>query len=107
MRPRHRGPLKVDRNQPDLVRQLKQIPGGEVIHWGAEGDLIFGYGGFNYLLEIKAPGQLRRLTGRQRELLASWPGQFDLVTTLDDVLTLIRHRTLGITPPQRDLNQPA
>jgi hypothetical protein len=84
----HRGARRKDRNQADLVRQLRQIPGAAVIVWDEAGDLILGYRGRNYLLEVKAPGG--RPTDSQKTLLADWPGQFDLVYSLDDVLAIIR-----------------
>lgn len=84
---------KVDGNQRQLVRELRRLPGVSVFPAHAVGggfpDLVVGYQGRNYLLEIKDPAQPpsgRKLTGPEQRFRDGWRGQYAVVLCLDDVL---------------------
>ena len=78
---------KIDRNQTEVVEALREI-GASVQILSAVGkgcpDLLCGYRGSNYLLEVKdgkLPPSGRRLTPDQKEWHAKWHGQ---VVVVDD-----------------------
>ena len=85
-------PKAVDTNQAEIVAGLRDI-GASVcdLHEVGVGcpDLLVGFRGVNWLLEVKAPGCARRLTRMQVEWLEAWRGQAAVVTMLDDALRFI------------------
>ena len=70
----------VDRNQREIIDALRQI-GASVypLHFAGRGfpDLIVGFRGHNYLMEIKT--QKGRLNADQRTFHASWRGHVAVV----------------------------
>ena len=55
-------------------------------------DLLIGYQGRNYLMEVKNPGvrpSRRKLTPKQVEFFATWLGQVAKVETESDVLKVL------------------
>ena len=89
MKPRYTRP---DDNHNSIVRDLKTIPGLDVIDLHDLGiadvpDLLLGYGGVNYLVEIK--NENGRLSPGQVEFHRDWPGQKSVARTWDDVLKII------------------
>jgi hypothetical protein len=81
---------KVDLNQNEIVGVLQKF--GTVISLASVGrgcpDLIFGYKGRNYLLEIKN-GKNAKLTDDQEEFFSSWSGHVCIIRSIDDVLEFI------------------
>ena len=80
---------KVDRNQPEIVQDLRTYGASVVslaaIHGGVP-DLLVGYRGVNLLMEVKdgeLPESKRRLTPKQQEFFVQWGGQ--RVTVLNSV----------------------
>lgn len=91
----HQG--KVDANQPEIVKQLRAIPGVQVEV--DKDDILVGYKGVNYWFEIKDPEKTLKADGSfkagalkdcQIELLASWPGQYDVVTSFEQILEILQ-----------------
>lgn len=87
---------RADRNQPELVKQLRQIPGLTVAHTHMIGkgfpDLVVAFGGRNFLFEVKDPDQppsKRQLTPDEAEWHEGWTGQVAVVETIEDVLKVI------------------
>jgi hypothetical protein len=79
---------RLDGNHRSIVDGLRLL-GVSVCEKGPL-DLLCGFRGKNYLLEVKtARGQLR---ASQKAFLGEWDGQAAVVRTLDDALTV-----LGIT----------
>lgn len=86
---------KVDDNQQEIVRVLREC--GATVRSTAmvgEGfvDVICGYEGRNYLLEIKdgsKPPSARKLTPKEAEFHATWQGQTAIVETPVDALRVI------------------
>ena len=86
---------KIDANQREIVQALEQLGCSVVSLAGlADGvpDLLVGYHGANYLLEVKdsaKPPSRRRLTPDQREFFAAWRGQVARVETVQEALGVV------------------
>jgi hemin uptake protein HemP len=79
---------KVDANQAAIVAALRAIPGVQVLVLNAEVDLIVGHRGRNYLLEVKRDHRPSRLKPSQEAMRITWPGQYAIVSTLDEALAV-------------------
>lgn len=88
---------RVDANQKAIVAALRAC-GATVFctHTAAHGfvDLVCGYHGVNYLIEVKGPRG--KLTPDQRAFHATWRGRVDVVRSVDEAL-----RVVGATAPER------
>jgi len=87
---------KVDKNQPDIVADLRQM-GYTVVSTAEMGkgfpDLIVGARGINFLFEIKNPDVPyadRQLNSDQELWHAAWRGRSYVVETTDDCLCIIK-----------------
>lgn len=86
---------KIDSNQASIVKALRQIPHCSVQSLAATGkgvpDLLVGYAGRNYLMEIKRPklSPSKGLTTAERDWLFSWCGQCAVVYSVDGALAVI------------------
>jgi hypothetical protein len=86
---------RIDGNQGDIVDALLAA-GASVQSLAAVGagcvDILAGYRGVNYLIEVKDPTQAacdRRLTPMQKKWHAEWQGRAHLVETVDQALMVI------------------
>lgn len=86
---------RIDKNQPRIVEGLRRV-GATVVPTHAQHDgfpdLVVGFRGVNYLMEIKDPDKppsKRKLTPDQVEFFDSWQGQVAKVETLKDAYQLI------------------
>jgi len=93
---------KVDSNQPEIVRQLRGIPGVKVVSTAALGkgfgDIVVGYRRVNYLIEIKNgdfPPSKRKLTDAEKKFHAQWTGQIDIAKNFEECLEIIGISTEG------------
>ena len=84
-----------DGNQPDIVQALRMV-GASVIpcHTVGKGfpDLVVGYQGINYLIEIKDPAQPKHrheLTPAQVDFHRDWRGQIAKVFTVKEAMAVI------------------
>lgn len=84
---------KIDLNQPDIVKALRDIPHVSVHSTAALGkgfpDLCVGYRGKTYLFEIKNPALVpskQRLTPDETTWHSDWFGHVAIVTTADQIL---------------------
>lgn len=83
---------KVDSNQPDVVAKFRSL-GYSVAHTHTLGrgfpDIVVGKQGKNFLVEIK-DGSLcpsrQKLTEPETEFKNSWLGQYDIITSINDVV---------------------
>lgn len=86
---------RTDRNQSEIVEALRSI-GATVAITSALGkgfpDIVVGYRGSNYLIEIKDWQQVpskRRLTFDESEFHAVWRGQIAVVETVREAISLV------------------
>ena len=87
---------RIDANQQALTKALRTVPGVSVWPVNDRCDLIVGYRGVNYLLEVKDPSKppsARKLTDAEVKFHEGWQGQIAVVETFDDCLEVI-----GISP---------
>ena len=83
---------RIDSNQPEIVKTLKQIPGVTVAL--DHDDILVGYKGSTYWFECKSPDQLGKdgkvrpsaLKESQKKLLATWTGHYRVVTAVDEII---------------------
>ena len=85
-----------DANEVEIVRALRKM--GMTVLLSGDVDLIVGYHGVNYLIELKTEKTLRldgkyksgSLRPSQKELLNSWRGQYHVASSLDEVIKIIK-----------------
>tara|TARA_R110000803_G_scaffold4054_8_gene13905 strand:- start:1896 stop:2195 length:300 start_codon:yes stop_codon:yes gene_type:complete len=89
-----------DANEPAIIDALKSISGLTIITTDAV-DLIIGYKGRNYLIELKAESSISKKTGEvleskirpsQKTLRKEWSGQYLITASLDEIL-----KQIGVT----------
>lgn len=82
-----------DLTEPEIVAALRQVPGITVFRLDQPADLLCGFRGRNYLLEVKTPtrkgGPPRRLTPAEAEFFEGWTGQASVVTTPEGALRVV------------------
>lgn len=87
----------TDDNEKDIVAALRKIPGVNV--QTDVNDILIGYRGVNYWIEIKNPNEVdkngapykknNKTYEKQKNLLDYWTGRYQICTTLDQVLAEI------------------
>jgi hypothetical protein len=88
---------RIDANQPAIVDALERI-GASVYILSKPLDLLVGYQGRNWLVEIKdgsKPPSARHLTPAQIDFCATWRGQWALVKDVAEAIDLVRR----VSPP--------
>jgi hypothetical protein len=87
---------KVDANQSAIVQALRaagcSVQSIASVGKGAP-DLLVGYGGQNYLLEVKDPAQppsARRLTDFEAAWHATWKGSVRIVHTPEEAVAYVQ-----------------
>jgi hypothetical protein len=87
---------RTDRNHSEIINALRKIPNLSVFstHEVGKGfpDIVVGYKGVNYLIEIKdgnKPPSARKLTDAELQFHSNWRGQIKIVNNLDEVLNLL------------------
>ena len=90
---RQRG--RVDKNQSEIVSALRKA-GRSVTVLSGQGtgfpDLVVGYQGRNYLLEVKAPKG--KITPEQVTFVEEWRGQMAIVRTAEHALEITENPVL-------------
>ena len=87
---------KRDGNEKEIVNVFERF-GLTVERMDKPVDLIVGFRGVNYLVEVKN-GPKAPMTEDQKRFFAAWPGQVAVVSTLDEALDFaqsIRYPTKG------------
>lgn len=87
---------KVDKNQGAIVSALRKLGCSvELLHKQGQGcpDLLVGYRGKNYLIEVKdgslAPSR-RSLNDLQVEWHSNWLGQVCIIESIDEAIKFIK-----------------
>lgn len=88
---------RVDENQRDIVKKLRSCPGVTVVT--GHDDLLVGYRGITYWIELKDPEKTKSkkngkllsgaLKDSQKDLLKNFTGQYDIVFTAEEILEII------------------
>ncbi|MCL1888902.1 MAG: hypothetical protein FWF99_00155 [Desulfovibrionaceae bacterium] len=108
---------KTDANQAEIIQALRRV-GAEVLDLSRVGqgcpDLLVGFRGRNYLLEVKRPkakGQRAgTLTPDQERFFSEWRGQVAIVRTVDDAPKAVgavreqRPEPPAPPPPRQDIS---
>lgn len=87
---------RIDENQPQIVKDLRLFGASvQPLHTVGQGcpDLLVGYNGRNYLLEVKdgnKPPSKRRLTDDQVIWHESWQGQKAIVKNSQEAIQVIK-----------------
>ena len=90
-----------DGNEKTIVDALRKL-GASVHRMDKPCDLLVGFRGKNFLLEVKLPMGPRggtshsQLNDEQTTFFRSWYGQFEVVRSTEDAIDVI---TSGRTPP--------
>lgn len=88
---------RIDANQNEIVDALRKsnLAVSVAVTSGLGngfGDLVIGFGGGNYIIEIKdgskSPSK-RKLTTAEADFHRDWLGQIDVAKNLDEVLEII------------------
>lgn len=82
----------VDKNQPAIVAALREAGATvEQLHAVGHGcpDIVVGFRGVNYMMEIKNPHGRMKLTSLQRAWYGTWQGQVNVVSTIAEALYVI------------------
>lgn len=84
----NRRAARRDKNEPEIIEALVAA-GASVLQVSAAGcsDLIVGYHGVNYLLEVKS--RKGKLTPMQEEFLLYWQGEYAVVRSAEGALKAI------------------
>jgi Holliday junction resolvase len=86
---------RIDDNQPEIVRALRAVGATVEVSSAVGGgfpDLVCGYRGNTYLLEVKdgkKPPSKRKLTPDQVEWHDRWRGQVAIVKSINEALNVI------------------
>lgn len=84
---------RCDKNQPDIVKSLRKIPGVsvEVNH----DDILVGRNGATYWFEIKSEAAISKITGgvqpskirkSQKMLISGFTGHYKIVSSLQEIM---------------------
>jgi len=86
---------RIDKNQPEITAALRSVGASvEFLHPLGKGvpDLLVGYRGCNYVLEVKDGGltpSRKQLTDDERDWHNAWRGKVHIVESVDQALTAI------------------
>lgn len=87
---------RTDDNHAEIRNGLREIPSMKVADTFSAGngfpDLVCGYQGRVYLLEVKdgtKPPSKRKLTPEQEKFHAEWSGYVHVVKSLDEALSIV------------------
>jgi hypothetical protein len=80
----NRRAARIDANQPEIVKALRDIP-GVTVELGHD-DFICGYKGVSYWIELKVPGKEKKLKPDQIRIRNTFTGCYIIASTLDQIL---------------------
>ncbi len=89
---------KKDRNHNQIVQEVRSC-GYSVFEAQDVGDgfsdIVVGAHGLNLLFEIKFPGEESSLTPAEIRFSLNWRGQYDVVSSTEEILTIVRKKISG------------
>ena len=78
---------KIDKNQTEIVKALRAIP-GVTVAVGFD-DILVGHKGKSYWYEVKADATAKKRKGKtgddQRRFEMEWQGHYKIVCSLDEI----------------------
>lgn len=85
---------RVDRNQPEIVDQLRRCGCSVLIISQLKNcfDILVGFKGSNFAFEIKdgtKPPSGQKLTTGEKAFFDTWKGQVDVITCVEDAFKII------------------
>jgi hypothetical protein len=92
---KNRYSARADANQPDIVKKLRAI--GATVQTGMD-DILIGYRGRNWWVEIKDPTKTLNQDGSwkagalkesQKKLQKEWRGQYLVAHSFEDIMEVI------------------
>ena len=88
---------KVDANQAEIVRLLRQVPGTKVWVLNDIIDIAIAHRGYNFFVEIKNKDGKDELTDAQIKFIPEWSkfGQVRVAHTFEEILKLITESYQG------------
>jgi hypothetical protein len=87
---KYRRAAKIDSNQPEIVKALRQIP-GVTVQLGHD-DILLGYKGFTFWYEIKTT-EKSVVKESQKKILSEYTGHYRIVSSVDQILDDIKKVT--------------
>ena len=92
---KYRQAAKVDKNQSEIIKMLRQIPGVTVIP--GHDDILVGHRGKTYWFEIKRPGTVGKngniresaIKESQKLLRRNYTGNYQIVWNIEQILEVI------------------
>ena len=93
---KNRYSARADANQPEIVKQLRKL--GMSVQCNMD-DILVGWQGKNYWIEIKDPEKTLNKDGSykstslkdsQKKLLAEWKGQYHVCHSLEQILEVMK-----------------
>jgi len=88
----YRRNAKVDANQKEIVHAVSALDGVTVEVIGKPLDLVIGYEGRTYIVEIKNPDGKDKLEPDQETFFKTWTGHAAVARTAADCLRIIGFR---------------
>lgn len=89
---------RTDANQKHIVEMVRKLPGASITstHIIGKGfpDLVIGYKGVNYLIELKdgsKPKSQKKLTPDEVEFHMKWNGQIAICENFEDILKILKN----------------
>jgi hypothetical protein len=89
---------RTDANQKHIVEMVRKLPGASITstHIIGKGfpDLVIGYKGINYLIELKdgaKPKSQKKLTPDEVEFHLKWNGQIAICENFEDILKILKN----------------
>lgn len=85
-------PKRIDQNQGEIVKVLRKMGASvQIISEVGKGcpDIICGYRGVNYLIEIKNGN--KKLTECEQEFFDNWKGQATIIRSLDEAIAYLEN----------------
>lgn len=89
---------RTDANQKQIVEMVRKLPGASITstHIIGKGfpDLVIGYKGINYLIELKdgsKPKSQKKLTPDEVEFHMKWNGQIAICENFEDILKILKN----------------
>ena len=96
---------KRDANEPEIIEALELIPGVVVVPQDKPVDLLVGYDGVTFLLEVKNPKGKNRIEPDQAEFFEDWTGRpVVIVRSPEDALEAIGVRVSSLSLTSRPVS---